>query len=77
MSAHALFRGAEQVHSDPTISDPIYCLLEKDSLVTGINVHSERLLTAPNAPMTQVKLTIGVDVRVTDSRAYNLLFLGD
>src|SRR5579863_1684862 len=51
----------EQVIQDPTTADPIFCLLEKDSLVTGVNVESERLLTAPNAPITQVRLIIEVD----------------
>ncbi|MDR3513202.1 MAG: hypothetical protein P4L73_16320 [Caulobacteraceae bacterium] len=66
------------VFPDPTLGDaPIYCLLEDDSLISGLNIETERLLSAPNAAESVVKLVIEVDVRVTDSRAYNHSFLGN
>ena len=67
----------EQVIDDPTVDSPMLCLLEDDSLVTGINVVTERLLSRPNSGENEVRLTINIDVRVTDSRFYNALFLGD
>lgn len=55
---------------------PIYCLLEDDSLVSGISVESERLLTDQNHTGDFVKLTIEVDVRVRQATIYNQSFLG-
>ncbi|WP_146188354.1 hypothetical protein [Methylosinus sporium] len=67
----------EQVINDSAISGPIFCLLEDDSLLTGISVETERLLNRPDSPRSFVHLTIEVDVRVADSRRYNSMFLGD
>ena len=47
-----------------TKDDPIYCLLEEDALVSGLEVQSERLLTDQNHPSDYVRLIIEVDVRV-------------
>jgi hypothetical protein len=55
----------------------IFCLLEDDALITGLNVETRRLLTRPGAKENEVRLVIDVDVRVTDSRLYNLAFLGE
>jgi hypothetical protein len=63
------------IQNKPT--DPIYCLLEDDSLITGLNVQTTRLLTAPNLGENYVRLLVEVDVRVTHPRAYNSAFLGD
>jgi hypothetical protein len=63
--------------ADCIIDNPMYCLLEDDSLVTGLAVKSERLLSRPDTPESQVHLIVEVDVRVTDSRSYNVMFLGD
>jgi hypothetical protein len=62
---------------DPTAPSPMLCLLQNDSLVTAISVQTERLLCRPNHAENEVRLTIDVDVRVTDSRFYNAAFLGD
>ncbi len=67
----------EHVLNDPTITDPILCLVEDDSLITGLSVETERLLSRPNTPESEVRLIIEVDVRVSDSRLYNTMFLGD
>jgi hypothetical protein len=55
---------------------PIYCLLEEDCLVSGLEIESERLLTDQDHPADYVRLTIGVDVRVRQAMIYNLTFLG-
>jgi hypothetical protein len=56
--------------------DPIYCLLEEDSLVSGLQVETERLLTDQNHPADYVRLTIEVEVRVRQATIYNHPFLG-
>lgn len=67
-----------QIISDATIADPIYCLLEDDRLITRIDVDTHRLLApAQSASKHEVKLIIEVDVRVAQSRVYNHPFLGD
>jgi hypothetical protein len=58
------------------VLDPIYCLLEDDSLVSGLDVQSERLLTDKSHPVDYVRLTIEVDVRVRQAMIYNQSFLG-
>jgi hypothetical protein len=67
----------DQIVDDKTIDDPIHCLLEDDSLITKIDVDSQRLLSRPNASKHEVQLIIEVDVRVTQSRTYNQPFWGD
>src|SRR5262249_46346782 len=55
--------------------DPFYCLLEDDSLVTGFEIKTERLLELPvNA--NDVRLTITATVRPTKVTIDNLSFLG-
>jgi hypothetical protein len=58
-------------------SGPMYCLLEDDSLVTGISIETARLLGAPTLPPNFVRLVAEVDVRVSEPHMYNSLFLGD
>lgn len=70
----------EQLHGIPETSaseQPLYCLLEDDSLLTGLSVETRRLLTRPGAPENEVRLIVEIDVRVPDARSYNTLFLGD
>lgn len=55
---------------------PIYCLMEDDSLVSGVSVESERLLTDQDHAKDYVKLIIEVDVRVRQAMIYNQSFLG-
>ena len=66
----------EQVVEKNQKSDPIYCLLEDDFMVSGVSVESERLLTSQNHLADFVKLTIEVDVRVRQATIYNQSFLG-
>lgn len=65
-----------EVCNDPDSAEPIYCLVENDSLVTALDVESEQLLSAPNEDEKFVRLVIGVDVRVSRARSYNELFNG-
>lgn len=67
---------AEQVLQPGVKDQPVYCLLEDDSLVSGLSVESERLLTDNNHPTDYVRLTIEVDVRVRQATIYNHSFLG-
>jgi hypothetical protein len=67
----------EQVQSAPTGTPSlVYCLLEDDSLLSGLSVESERLWGAADQPKDFVKLTIEVDVRVKQATIYNTSFLG-
>jgi hypothetical protein len=56
-----------------TSRSPTYCLLEDDSLITGLEIQTQRLLARPN----DVHLLIEVDARVANPRGYNQMFLGD
>lgn len=66
----------EQVLEPGDQSKPIQCLLEDDSMVSGLAVESERLLTDGNQSRDYVRLTIEVDVRVRQATIYNHSFLG-
>jgi hypothetical protein len=66
----------EQVLEKTGHLDPIYCLLEEDSLVSGLQVETERLLTDQNHPADYARLIIEVDVRVRQATIYNQSFLG-
>jgi hypothetical protein len=57
-------------------AEPMLCLLEDDSLVSGLNVETERLLTGANFPNDYTRLVIEVDVRVRQATIYNQSFLG-
>jgi hypothetical protein len=61
----------------PQIEEPIYCLLEDDALITGVDISTHRLLSRPRASKYEVRLIIEVDVSVTQSHLYNQAFLGD
>lgn len=76
VDALAMPQHKEQVFKSETTPNPIYCLLEDDSMVSGLDVQSERLLTDQNHPKDYARLIIEVDVRVREARAYNLPFLG-
>ena len=69
-------RHAEQVLAKNQQSEPIFCLLEDDFLVSGFEVESERLLGDQNNAADFVRLTIEVDVRVRQATIYNQSFLG-
>jgi hypothetical protein len=55
--------------------NPFYCLLEDDSLITGFEVKTERLLQATHNPQA-VRLLITAVVRPSHANEDNLPFLG-
>ena len=55
---------------------PTYCLLEDDSLITGINVRTDRLLDSKTRGDDAVRLIIGVTVKVIHVRPYNQKLMG-
>lgn len=59
-----------------TGENPFYCLLEDDSLVTGFEVRTERLLDAISETSNDVRLTLTVTARPTKVTIENLAFLG-
>lgn len=70
-------RYVEQVvDKTSSASAPVFCLLEDDSLVSGFQVESERLLGDTDSAADWVKLLIEVDVRVRQATIYNQSFLG-
>jgi hypothetical protein len=73
LDALAMPQHKEQVFSQ---GDLIYCLMEDDSMISGLGVESERLLGATTESRDYVKLTIEVDVRVKRATIYNHSFLG-
>jgi hypothetical protein len=76
LDALAMPENKEQVRKDALAPDLTYCLLEDDSLVSGIQVESERLLTDQDHPKDYVRVNIEVDVRVRYATVYNQSFLG-
>lgn len=65
LDALAMPQHAEQVLEKKTSAmEPIYCLLQDDSMVSGLEIQSERLLGDYHNNADFVKLTIEVDVRV-------------
>jgi hypothetical protein len=73
LDALAMPQHREQVLSQ---GEMIYCLMEDDSMISGLDVESERLLGANSEPDDYAKLTIEVDVRVKLATVYNHSFLG-
>jgi hypothetical protein len=77
LDALAMPQHREQVLDYTTSEDnPIYYLLEDDSLVSGLAIESERLLTDKSNPTDYVRLNIEVDVRVRQATVYNHSFIG-
>lgn len=76
LDALAMPQHKEQVFSTTYPDDPIYCLMQDDSMISGIDVQSERLLGMANKGADYAKLTIEVDVRVREATVYNQSFLG-
>jgi hypothetical protein len=70
---------ADQMAGAPTIeeiSNPLYCLLEDDKLITGFQIESHQLLSRNPQSKNDVSMVIHVDVRVVRPRLYNQMFLG-
>ena len=77
LDALAVPRDDTHVIADASLDDPIYCLLEDDALIIGLDIATHRLLAPKSVSKHEVKLIIEVDVRVSQSRIYNHPFLGD
>jgi hypothetical protein len=76
LDALAMPQHVEQMVDDQDAPDPMHCLLEDDSLISGLGVEGERLLTDQSHPRDYARLIIEVDVRVRQTTIYNLAFLG-
>jgi hypothetical protein len=69
------FNGSE-TGGDP-LPSPLYCSLESDSLISDFSIKTDRLLTAPNTSALQVRLVIGVTIKVLRVKTYNIGLLSD
>ncbi len=75
LDALSMPRHREQVLEFNDEHDPLLCVMEDDSMLSGYAVESERLLGSKGQPADYVKLLIEVDVRVHMSTVYNQPFL--
>jgi len=66
---------AEQILEKSTKHNPVHCLVEDDSLISGLNVETERLLAPGDSAPNYVRLIIEVDIRVKRATIYNQSFL--
>ena len=55
---------------------PTNCLLESDTLITGLNVRTDRLLDSSLKGNNVVHLVIGVSINVVHVRPYNMRLMG-
>jgi len=69
--------GVSDMRAGTPDTNPFYCVLEEDSMITAVNIKTDRLLTGPTSPVTEVHLIIEVVVRVVQFSMHNLGFLGD
>lgn len=60
----------------PPSHNPMYCLLESDTLISGFDVDTDRLLTPSQGEMNDVHLIIEVIVRVLKIGVWNMSLLG-
>lgn len=56
--------------------NPVYCLMENDTLVSGFDVDSERLLLPDSAYPNEVHLVMEVTIRVTRVGNWNICLVG-
>lgn len=75
LDALAMPQHVEQVRQDPHAPSPMLCVLEDDTLVSGLHVESERLLTDQSHSQDYVRLVIEIDIRVRQATIYNQPFL--
>lgn len=54
---------------------PMFCLMEDDLLVSGLNMEGKKLLDGGDHPADYVNLHIEVDVRIRQPALYNQPFL--
>jgi hypothetical protein len=75
LDAISMPQHVEQVLGKTGPNNQIYCLLGDDSLVSGLSVETDRLLTPGDNPADWVRLHIEVDVRVLQQTIFNQHFL--
>ena len=61
----------------PQAENPLYCLLESDTLISGFEVSTGRLLTAETDRSSEVHLVIEASVKVLKPGPWNLCLMGD
>ena len=59
------------------IPKPMYCLLEDDSMVTGLTVRTDRLLAPADTSEFYAHLIIDVNIKVLEPSGSNAGFMGD
>jgi hypothetical protein len=69
-------REPEVATNYPQQYDPLYCLLESDTLISGFNVDTDRLLFPEIADNSGVHLVIEVVIRVLDIGPWNMSLVG-
>ena len=60
----------------PQKYDPIYCLLESDTLISGFDVDTDRLLSPQTAEESEAHLVIEVTIRVLNIGPWNMSLIG-
>ncbi|KWV45900.1 hypothetical protein AS156_23085 [Bradyrhizobium macuxiense] len=60
----------------PQAHEPLYCLLESDTLISGFDVDTDRLLFPQSSDNSEVFLIIEVIVRVLNIGPWNMSLLG-
>jgi hypothetical protein len=61
----------------PSEHEPLYCLLESDTLISGFDVTTDRLLTATTEKANEVHLIIDVTIRALHVGPWNVCLLGN
>jgi hypothetical protein len=65
------------VQKYPQAQDPLYCLMESDTLISGFEVSTGRLLMPQTLKPNEVHLVIKVTVRVLKLGSWNVCLMGD
>jgi hypothetical protein len=60
----------------PSVHDPLYCLMESDTLITHFDVETDRLLLPSTKSATQVQLIIEVAIDVLEVGDWNVCLVG-
>ncbi|MDE2134129.1 MAG: hypothetical protein KGJ49_05980 [Alphaproteobacteria bacterium] len=60
----------------PSAHDPLYCLMESDTLVTRFDVETDRLLTPQTPKATNVQLVVEVSIDVLEVGDWNVCLVG-
>jgi hypothetical protein len=66
----------EMAEKYPQQYDPLYCLLESDTLITGFDVDTDRLLFARTSEESEAYLVIEVTITVLNIGPWNMSLIG-